>query len=50
MGPPESVAMIAAGLRWKLNSIKEKISPVIASEPVVSQFIRVNHGAVVGIQ
>jgi 4-hydroxy-tetrahydrodipicolinate reductase len=50
VGLGESVAMIAAGLGWKLDDIKEKFEPVVADHPVSSEFYRVEPGQVRGMR
>ena len=50
VGLGESVAMIAAGLGWKLDAIKEHFSPVVATAPVASAFYRVQAGQVRGMR
>ncbi|MEM3580724.1 MAG: hypothetical protein QXH40_06700 [Candidatus Bathyarchaeia archaeon] len=49
VGLEQSVAMIADALAWELDEIKaEPVEPVIAKEPVESDFIRVETGKVAG--
>ncbi len=50
VGLGESVAMIAAGLGWKLETIREKFTPVVARQPVSSAFYRVKTGQVRGMR
>lgn len=50
VGLPESIAMIAAGLGWRLDEITEKIEPVIAESEVRSQFVTVYLGKVAGVR
>ena len=50
VGLPESIAMIAAGLGWKLDKITEKIEPVIAKSEVRSQFVTVSPGKAAGVR
>jgi len=49
VGFSESVAMIADSLGWKLDKISETVDPIIATQPVKSQFINVKPGYVAGI-
>jgi len=49
VGLSESVAMIAAGLGWKLSDIREKFAPVIADHAVSSDHIRIHPGQVRGM-
>ena len=49
VGLAESVAMIAAGLHWKLDAIREKLEPVIADHAVSSEFIHIQPGQVRGM-
>lgn len=50
VGLGESVAMIAAGLGWKLQDIRERFAPVVAKTPVSSDFFRVKAGQVRGMR
>jgi 4-hydroxy-tetrahydrodipicolinate reductase len=50
VGLPESVAMIAAGLGWKLDRITEKIEPIIYRRTVKSAHITVKPGTVAGVK
>jgi hypothetical protein len=49
VGFPESIAMIAAGLGWKLDRIEETIEPKLAEQPVGSEFLKVEPGQVAGL-
>jgi 4-hydroxy-tetrahydrodipicolinate reductase len=49
-GLPESIAMIAAGLGWKLDNITESIEPLMAKERVQSQYITVEPGQAAGVR
>jgi 2,4-diaminopentanoate dehydrogenase len=48
-GLPESVAMVADGLGFALDEITETIEPVIATEPVKTEFLEVSPGQVTGV-
>jgi hypothetical protein len=48
-GLPESIAMVADGLGFALDEITETIEPVIAAEPVKTQFLEVAPGQVAGV-
>ncbi len=50
VGLPESIAMIAAGLRWELDDITETIEPVIARNEVKSDYITVKPGQAAGVK
>jgi len=50
VGLPESLAMIATGLGWELDNITESIEPVMASEPVKTDFADVKLGQAVGVR
>lgn len=50
VGLGESCAMIAAGLGWKLNDIREKFEPVVADHLVTSDFYRIEPGQVRGMR
>lgn len=49
VGLPESVALIAKALGWKLEDVEETIEPVIAQRPLASEFIQVEPGQVAGL-
>lgn len=49
VGFPESIAMIADGLGWKLDKINEKIEPKVAERTVQSQYLKVEEGQVAGL-
>jgi 2,4-diaminopentanoate dehydrogenase len=48
-GLPESVAMVADGLGLALDDISETIDPVIADQPVKTEFLEVAPGQVAGV-
>jgi hypothetical protein len=48
-GLPESIAMVADGLGFDLDDISETIEPVIAEEPVKTEFLEVARGQVAGV-
>ncbi len=48
-GLPESIAMVADGLGFELDDISETIEPVIAAEPVKTEFLEVAQGEVAGV-
>ncbi|MEM3565466.1 MAG: hypothetical protein QXK18_01145 [Candidatus Bathyarchaeia archaeon] len=51
VGLGQSIAMIADALAWQLDEIRaEPVEPVIAKEPVKSEFIRVEAGKVAGLR
>lgn len=50
VGSPESVAMLADALGWEITDIEETIEPVVADEPVQSEYISVEAGEVAGIR
>jgi 4-hydroxy-tetrahydrodipicolinate reductase len=50
VGLGESCAMIAAGLGWKLQNIREKFTPVIAESAVRSDYFSVEPGQVRGMR
>jgi len=49
IGLQESIAMIAAGLGWKLDDIQQTIEPVIADRPLRTQYLTVKRGQVSGL-
>jgi 4-hydroxy-tetrahydrodipicolinate reductase len=49
VGLAESIAMIAEALGWKLDRVTDEIRPKIADEPVASEAIAVERGAVCGL-
>ncbi|MEM0096039.1 MAG: dihydrodipicolinate reductase [Candidatus Bathyarchaeia archaeon] len=51
VGLEQSIAMIADALAWKLDGIRaEPVEPVIAKQPVKSDFITVETGKVAGLR
>jgi len=48
-GLPESIAMVADGLGFKVDDISETIEPVIANESVRTEFLEVASGQVAGV-
>jgi 4-hydroxy-tetrahydrodipicolinate reductase len=50
VGLPESVAMIAAGLGWKVDKITEAIGPILYPKTVKSDYITVPPGLVAGVK
>ena len=50
VGLPESVAMIAAGLGWKLDKVTETIGPILHRKTVKSDYITVKPGRVAGVK
>ncbi len=50
VGITESISMIAAGLGWKLDDIRETIEPVMAKKRVRSQWITVESGQAAGVR
>ncbi len=50
VGLPESVAMIAAGLGWKVDKVTETIGPILYRKTVKSDFITVKPGRVAGVK
>ncbi len=50
VGSPESVAMLADALGWEVTEITENIEPVVAEEPVSSEYFDVAAGEVAGIR
>jgi len=50
VGLPESIAMIASGLGWKLDEITESIEPVVAKAQVKTDFVTVKPGQVAGVR
>jgi len=48
-GLPESVAMVADGLGLVVDDISETIEPVIAQEPIKTEFLEVAPGQVAGV-
>jgi hypothetical protein len=49
VGLPESVAMLSDGLGLDVDTITETIEPVVAVEPVGSEYLQVETGQVAGI-
>lgn len=48
-GLPESTAMVADGLGLQLDDITEVINPIIAQEPIRTEFLQVEPGQVAGV-
>jgi len=49
IGLPESIAMIAAGVGWVTDDIRQTIEPVVADKPLKTQYLTVNKGQVSGL-
>jgi hypothetical protein len=49
VGLTESIAMIAAAMRWKLDRVTDEIEPKIADARVSSEFLTVEPGLVCGL-
>jgi len=49
-GLPESIAMVASGLGWKLDDITESIAPVISQKKVKTDFVNVEPGLAAGVR
>jgi len=50
VGLAESIAMIAAGLRWELDDIRDEIEPIVAESEVSSQYLTVKPGQAAGVK
>jgi 4-hydroxy-tetrahydrodipicolinate reductase len=50
VGLEESIAMIAAGLDWELDEVRETIEPVVAKAQAQSEYITVRPGQVAGVR
>ncbi len=50
VGLPESIAMIASGLGWKLDDITESIEPVVAETGMKTDFVAVEPGQAAGVR
>jgi hypothetical protein len=50
VGLTESIAMIAAGLGWKLDDIRDDIEPIIAEERISSPYLTVEPGQAAGVK
>lgn len=50
VGLPESLAMLAGSLGWPLDTVHDTIEPVIAQQPIVTEFVRVEAGQVAGVR
>jgi len=50
VGLPESVAMIADGLGWKIDKIVETIEPIIAKNEIRTEFVTVKPGQAAGVR
>ena len=49
-GLAESLALVAAGIGWKLDRVREKIDPVLADKAYRTRHLRVSRGDVCGIK
>ena len=49
VGLPESIAMIADAIGWRLDRVTEDVKPKIAAETVASEFLAVDPGYVCGL-
>ncbi len=49
VGLAESVGLIARALRWKLDKVEEVIEPVVARQPVKTEYFEVEPGFVTGV-
>lgn len=51
VGLEQSIAMIADALAWRLEKIRtETVEPVVAKEPVESEFVKIEAGRVAGLR
>jgi hypothetical protein len=50
VGLPESLHMLATSLGWHLDRSDDTIEPVIAEQPVVTEFVDVQPGQVAGVR
>ncbi|MBI5305941.1 MAG: dihydrodipicolinate reductase [Chloroflexi bacterium] len=50
VGLTESIALIARALRWKLDQIEETIEPVVARQPISTEYFEVKPGFVTGVE
>jgi 4-hydroxy-tetrahydrodipicolinate reductase len=50
VGLAESIAMIAAGLGWELDDIRDEIEPIMAEREVRSEYIAVKPGQAAGVK
>ena len=50
VGLAESIAMIAAGLGWELDDIRDEIEPIVAESEVRSQYLTVKPGQAAGVK
>jgi 2,4-diaminopentanoate dehydrogenase len=50
VGLAESIAMIAAGLGWKLDKITEEIEPIVAGKAIKSEYLTVKAGCAAGVR
>jgi len=50
VGLPESAAMIADGLGWKIDKIVEMIEPIVATTEIRTEFVTVKPGQAAGVR
>jgi len=49
VGLPESLALLAHGLGWKVDAIEEELQPVVAQRDLQTQYLEIKAGQVAGI-
>ncbi len=50
VGLPESLHMLATGLGWHLERMDDTITPMLAEQPISTEFVQVAAGQVAGVQ
>ncbi|MEM2960089.1 MAG: dihydrodipicolinate reductase [Candidatus Bathyarchaeia archaeon] len=50
VGLKESITMIADGLGWQLDNVDTKIEPILADVPMVTEFLKIESGQVIGLK
>jgi 4-hydroxy-tetrahydrodipicolinate reductase len=50
VGLPESLHMLATSLSWHLDRSEDTITPVLAEQPITTEFVSIEPGQVAGVQ
>jgi hypothetical protein len=50
VGLPESLHMLATSLGWHLDRSEDTIAPVLAEQPITTEFVSIEPGQVAGVQ
>lgn len=50
VGLPESLHMLTTSLGWHLDRVEDTIAPVVAGQPIATEYVRVEAGQVAGVR